>query len=44
MTTMKCTLGYSSPVVETSDDYVLVYDRGGMQAALTNSATAVWQS
>ena len=41
VTTMKCTLGYSSPVVETSDDYVLVYDRGGMQAALTNSATAV---
>ena len=41
VTTMKCTLGYSSPVVETSDDYVLVYDRGGMQAVLTNSATAV---
>ena len=41
VTTMKYTLGYSSPVVETSDDYVLVYDRGGMQAVLTNSATAV---
>nr|WP_297284283.1 DUF5711 family protein [uncultured Agathobaculum sp.] len=41
VTTMKHTLGYSSPVVETSDDYVLVYDRGGMQAVLTNSATAV---
>lgn len=41
VTTMKYTLGYSSPVVETSDNYVLVYDRGGMQAVLTNSATAV---
>lgn len=41
VTTMKHTLGYSSPVVETSDDYVLVYDRGGMQAVLANSATAV---
>lgn len=41
VTTMKYTLGYSSPVVEASDNYVLVYDRGGMQAALTNSATAV---
>ena len=41
MTTMKHTLGYSSPVVETSDDYVLVYDRGGMQAVLANSTTAV---
>ena len=41
VTTMKHTLGYSSPVVETSDDYVLVYDRGSMQAVLTNSATAV---
>lgn len=41
VTTMKYTLGYSSPVVETSDDYVLVYDRGGMKAVLANSATAV---
>lgn len=41
VTTMKHTLGYSSPVVETSDDYVLVYDRGGMQAVLANSAAAV---
>lgn len=41
VTTMKYTLGYSSPVVEANDNYVLVYDRGGMQAVLTNSATAV---
>ena len=38
VTTMKYSLGYSSPVVEASDDYVLVYDRGGTKAALTNSA------
>ena len=38
VTSMKYSLGYAAPVVETTDDYVLVYDRGGMQAALTNSA------
>lgn len=37
---MTCSLGYSSPVVETSDSYVLVYDRGGMEAMLTNSAAS----
>ena len=41
VTTMKYTLGYSSPVVEANSSYVLVYDRGGMRAALTNSATVV---
>ena len=38
VTTMKYSLGYASPVVESSDDYVLVYDRGGTKAALLNSA------
>lgn len=41
MTTMRQTLGYSNPVVETCDDYVLVYDRGGMNAVLTNAAAPV---
>lgn len=41
VTTMKYSLGYSSPVVEASDDYVLVYDRGGTKAALTNSAAPI---
>lgn len=43
VTTMRQTLGYSSPVVETNDDYVLVYDRGGVGAMLTNSAAPVAQ-
>ena len=38
VTTMKYSLGYSSPVVESSTDYALVYDRGGTKAALVNSA------
>ena len=38
VTTMKYSLGYSSPVVESSADYVLVYDRGGTKAALAGSA------
>ena len=41
VTTMRHTLGYSSPVVETSDDYVLVYDRAGTSAVLTNAAAPV---
>lgn len=39
--TMTHALGYSSPMVEANDDYVLAYDRGGLDAVLTNSATAV---
>ncbi len=31
-------LGYSSPVVETSSEYVLAYDRGGTKALLVNSS------
>ena len=38
VTTMKYSLGYASPVVESSTDYALVYDRGGTKAALVNSA------
>ena len=41
VTTMRQTLGYSSPVVETCDDYVLVYDRGGVNAVLSNAAAPV---
>nr|WP_297175477.1 DUF5711 family protein [uncultured Agathobaculum sp.] len=37
VTTLQYELGYSSPAVETADDYVLVYDRGGTRAALLNS-------
>ena len=36
--TMTYSLGYASPVVEAANHYVLVYDRGGMEAILTNSA------
>ena len=38
MTTLKYSLGYSSPAVESCANYVLVYDRGGVKAALVNSA------
>lgn len=37
-TDLQYALGYSDPVVETNGDYVLAYDRGGMQAALVNAA------
>ncbi|WP_318362166.1 DUF5711 family protein [uncultured Agathobaculum sp.] len=40
MTTLKYSLGYSDPAVESCDRYVLVYDRGGIKAALVNSAAA----
>ena len=40
MLTMRHTIGFTSPVVETCGDYVLVYDRGGTQATLANSLTA----
>ena len=38
MVTLKYSLGYSDPAVESCDNYVLVYDRGGVKAALVNSA------
>nr|WP_308506322.1 DUF5711 family protein [uncultured Agathobaculum sp.] len=41
VTTLTYSLGYSSPVVEASNNYVLVYDRGGMKAALVGSAGPV---
>lgn len=40
VTSMSCPLGYSSPVVEASDSYVLAYDRGGTKALLANSFAA----
>ena len=33
MTTLRYSLGYSDPAVESSTNYVLVYDRGGVKAA-----------
>lgn len=39
--TLRLSLGYTSPVIETCSDYVLVYDRGGTQATLANSLAAV---
>ena len=41
MTTLRYSLGYSDPAVESSTNYVLVYDRGGVKAALVGSAGAV---
>ncbi|MGI6180956.1 MAG: DUF5711 family protein [Agathobaculum sp.] len=40
ITTMRCPLGYSAPVVEAAGNYVLAYDRGGTQALLANSVAA----
>ncbi|MDO4269438.1 MAG: DUF5711 family protein [Eubacteriales bacterium] len=40
VTTLKQSLGYSDPVVETAGDYALAYDRGGTKAVLTNSVAA----
>lgn len=33
------TLGYTTPVVETAPSHVLVYDRGGKQAVLTDASS-----
>ena len=41
MTTLRYSLGYSDPAVESSTNHVLVYDRGGVKAALVGSAGAV---
>ncbi len=38
VTELTYALGYSSPVVEAEGGYALVYDRGGMKAALVSSA------
>ncbi len=35
---LRLPLGYSSPVVETSENFVLVYDRGGTKATLSNAS------
>ena len=40
MTTLRYSLGYSDPAVESSTNHVLVYDRGGVKAALAGSAAA----
>ncbi len=40
MTTLRYGLGYSDPAVESCSSHVLVYDRGGVNAALVNSASA----
>ena len=40
MTTLRYSLGYSDPAVESSTNYVLVYDRGGVKAALVGYRTA----
>ncbi len=34
--TLRLSLGYSSPVIETVDNFVLSYDRGGTKASLAN--------
>lgn len=34
-------LGYSSPVMETSDKYVLVYDLGGVKYSVMNQLTSI---
>lgn len=39
MTTFSVTLGYTTPVVETAPSHVLVYDRGGKQAVLTDASS-----
>lgn len=41
LTTMKKTLAYASPVVESGGEYVLAYDRGGHGATLSNSVAPV---
>ena len=40
LVTLRQTLGYTAPVVEACDDYVLAFDCGGTKAVLANSVSA----